>query len=232
MTVDEIKEILKRKAVIFHTGGKRPTQELLESWIGRVSWKQQDEDLPLDIIGGNMLPIATIFLKGIPFCPVELLGMELVTIFMSEEIWDNLIAEDLSPWFTIRTYKSLDDLVPCEYKSDMMNPFPIMPKFVENDFPTWDGGGIPSAIEDVILKLENTDGIDYFDDICEEIYGQHKLGGYPAFCQSGHWFGEGYSFVLQISSDEKAKFNIVDSGNFYFYYNPQKADWKVYCDFY
>ncbi len=232
MTIDEIKEQLKRKSVIFHTGNKRPTKELLESWIGSVSWRQQDEEIPVDAIGKQMLPIATIFLKGIPQCSVELLGIELITIFMSEAVWDNLVAEDLSPWFTIRTYQSLDGLVSCEHQSELIRPFPLTPELVENDFPTWDGGGIPAEIADIILEMEDTDGIEYFDDICEEIYSQHKIGGYPSFCQSGHWFGEDYPFVLQISSDEKAGFNIVDSGSFYFYYNPKKADWKVYCDFY
>lgn len=100
--------------------------------------------MPIDSFGKCMLPVATIFLNGIPFCLTELLDTELVTIFMSENIWDNLVAEDLSYWFAIRTYKSLGDLVSCEYKSDLMKPFPLTPQLVENDYPTWDGGGIPS----------------------------------------------------------------------------------------
>jgi uncharacterized protein YwqG len=232
MTIDEIKEILRRKAVVFHTGGKRPAKEPLESWVGCVSWKRQDEGVPMDVSGKEMLPIAAIFLKELPFCPPELSGVALVTIFMSDDVFDNLAAEDLSPWFAIRTYESLDDLVPCEYKSGLIKPFPLTPQLVENDFPTWDGGGIPSHIEDIILEMENKNDIEYFDDICEENYAQHKIGGYPAFIQSGYWFGEDYPFVMQISSDEKADFNIVDSGSFYFYYNPQKSNWKVYCDFY
>lgn len=232
MTVDEIKQILKRQAVIFKTGEKRPSKELLESWIGNVCWKQKNEDVPCDSAGSKMLPVATIFFKDLPFCPIELLGIELVTIFMSENIWDNLVEEDLSPWFSIRTYKSMDDLVSCEYTSDLIKPFPLTPQLVNNDFPGWDGGGIPDEIEDAILEMEDTQDIDYFEDICEEMYSQHKVGGYPAFCQSGYWFGEDYAFVLQISSDEKADFNIVDSGSFYFFYNPKIEDWKVYCDFY
>ena len=39
MTIDEIKRILQRKAVIFETGGFRPTNEIGESWIGAVKWK-------------------------------------------------------------------------------------------------------------------------------------------------------------------------------------------------
>lgn len=232
MTVKEVKEKLSKKAIIFETGGKRPTGELLESWIGSVCWQHEGESLPKDKRENNMISIATIFLNNLPLLPAELAGIELITIFMSEDVWDNLISEDLSPWFCIRTYRSLEQLIYCNYQTDMIKPFPLTPHLVENDFPCWDGGGIPEEIEDIILQLETTEGIDYFDDICEEIYARHKVGGYPAFCQSGFSFGNGYEFVMQISSDEKALFNIVDSGNFYFFYNSQKSDWKVYCDFY
>lgn len=232
MTVKEIKETLKRTAVIFETGGKRPTGELQESWIGSVCWQQEGENIPKDRSGNNMIPIATIFLNDFSFLPLELSGIELVTIFMSKDIWDNLISDDLSPWFCIRTYRSLEQLVPCKYQTDMIKPFPLIPQLVENDYPCWDGGGISEEMEDIILQLETTEGVDYFDDICEEIYAQHKVGGYPAFCQSGYSFGDGYEFVIQISSDAKAMFQIVDSGKFYFFYNSRKSDWKVYCDFY
>ena len=232
ITVKQIKEKLSKKAIIFQTGGKRPTGELLESWIGSICWKYDSEKFPKDKNGNNMIPITTIFLKDLPFLPLELYGIELITISMSQDVWDNLISEDLSPWFCIRTYSSLEQLVKCKYQTDIIKPFPLIPKLIENDYPCWDGGGIPLELEDMILQLETTEGIDYFDDICEKIYGEHKVGGYPAFCQSGYYFGNGYEFVLQISSDAKALFNIVDSGNLYFFYNPQKHDWKVYCDFY
>lgn len=232
MTVKEIKEKLAKKAVVFETGGKRPTGDLLESWIGSVCWQHEGETIPKDKSGNDLAPIATIFLKDLPFLPLELTGIELLTILMSKDVWNNLISEDLSPWFCIRTYSSLDKLVPCKYQTDMIKPFPLIPQLIDNDYPCWDGGGIPEEMEANILQLETTEGIDYFDDICEEIYAQHKVGGYPAFCQSGYSFGNGYEFVMQISSDAKALFNIVDSGKLYFFYNPQISDWKVYCDFY
>jgi len=48
MTVKEVKEKLSKRANIFETGGKRPTGELLESWIGSVRWQHEDESLPID----------------------------------------------------------------------------------------------------------------------------------------------------------------------------------------
>ena len=41
----------------------------------------------------------------------------------------------------------------------------------------------------------------------------HKVGGYPAYIQPGNW-DKRYEFIFQISSDEKARFNIVDSEAF------------------
>ena len=231
MTIGEIKNSLKRKAVVYDTGGKRPSNELLESWIGNVKWKSPKEILPVDMNGKDMLPIATIFLKGLPFCPDELQEIELITIFISEKFWNNLVNDDLSQWFSVRTYKTLDGLVPCEYEP-IMKPFPLTPQLVENDYPMWDGGGIPPHIFDNIIKMEENDGIDYHEDIFEDNSAKHKVGGYPAFCQPGIWFGEDYPFVMQISSDVKAGFNIVHDGSFYFFYNPNKEDWKVHCDFY
>lgn len=43
-----MKEKLSKKAIIFETGGKRPTSELLESWIGSVCWHHEGESLPKD----------------------------------------------------------------------------------------------------------------------------------------------------------------------------------------
>jgi uncharacterized protein YwqG len=107
----------------------------------------------------------------------------------------------------------------------------LQPKLVENDYPAWDSYDIPETIGEEIFRLEEGN-VDYFDDICEEMYSEHKIGGYAAFCQSGVNFGEDYTFVMQISSDEKANYNIVDSGSFYCYKNSKTKEWKLHCDFY
>ena len=65
MTIEEIKEKLGKKAVIFQTGGIRPTKDLLESWIGCVCWKKATELLPADKNGKTMQPIATLFIKKV-----------------------------------------------------------------------------------------------------------------------------------------------------------------------
>ena len=229
MTMEEIKEKLARKAVTFQTGGIRPTKELLESWIGCVRWKKPGEGIPNDKNGNEMIPIATLFIKDLPYIPEHLQGIELITVFMAENVFDHLrVVED---YFCIRAYESLEQLESCEWMASIMKAFPLVPKLIENDYPIWVGGGIPDEIEDEILRLEDEEDLDYYEDIYEESYRVHKVGGYPSFVQPGAWF-DGYEFVFQIASDEKAQFNIVDSGNFYFFYNKEKKAWKVYCDFY
>lgn len=227
MNIDEIKAQLVRQATIFATGGIRPTHDLLESWIGFVGWSLPEEQRPKEF-----QPLATLFLKELPFVPESLQSIELLTVFIHEEIFHHLIEDDLSRFFEIRVYTSLKGLIQRNWQHDHIRAFPLMPKLIVNDYPSWDGGGIPCEVEDEILRLENDEELDYFDDIVEEIYAVHKIGGYPAFCQSGHDYGEDYPFVLQIASDEKAYFNIVDSGNFYFFFNPTLKEWRVHCDFY
>lgn len=41
MNIDEIKNILRRKAVNFQTDEFRTTNEIGESWIGTVKWKSR-----------------------------------------------------------------------------------------------------------------------------------------------------------------------------------------------
>lgn len=232
MTIDEIKTLLRKKAIIYHSEGGKSLGETDESWIGSVRWKQAGEGFPVDRTGETMIPLATFFLDGLPYRPKALSGIGLVTVFMSTAIWENLGEEDLSPWFVIRAYTSITELVPCEYSSSIIRAFPLRPELVENDFPEWDGGGIPEELESRIVAMEDAKGIEYYEDIHEGGYAFHKIGGYPSFCQSGFLFGGGYDFVMQIVSDDKAGLNIVDAGNFYFYYHSGKKGWKVYCDFY
>ena len=61
--IENIKKALAKPAIIFETGGKRPTKELLESWIGRIGWKDTDEDLPVDCNGNTMVPLMMLFTK-------------------------------------------------------------------------------------------------------------------------------------------------------------------------
>ncbi|KGA84048.1 hypothetical protein KQ41_04465 [Lysinibacillus fusiformis] len=227
MSIKHIQSQLAKQATIFQTGGFRPTHGLLESWIGYVGWSLLEEDRPSDF-----QPLATLFLKDLPYVPQALQPFQLVTLFVHENIFDHLMEDDLSTYFEIRVYTTLENLVQRDWQHDRIRAFPLQAKHIHNDYPVWDGGGIPAQIEEDILRLEHEEGLNYFDDILEDLYPQHKIGGYPTFCQSGYEFGEDTPFVFQIASDAKAQLNIVDNGNFYFFYNPTEQTWRAYCDFY
>lgn len=231
--IEEIKMVLRKKAVIFETGGIKPTCELGESWIGKVAWQNPGETLPMGQNNKPMVPIATMFVEESNYIPEALQGIKLITVFMDFEFWNNLGAGDYKDFFEIRTYTSLDNLEKCDYTSEEILPFPLVAKKVENEFPQWeDLGDSNEPLFDIILKLEKDEGVDYYTDIFEENNSCHKFGGYPSTIQGGMCFDDGYEFVMQISSDEKADMNIVDGGNFYFAYNKETKTWRVGCDFY
>ena len=93
--------------------------------------------------------------------------------------WDNL-----EKYFVIRTY-STTTLVECKWNNKHIKSFPLIEEYVNNDYPEWDNGGIPDDLFEMICEMENSDEVNYYDDIVEEMYSQHKIGGYPNFIQSG-----------------------------------------------
>lgn len=233
--IEKVRQRLRKKAVIFQTGGIRPTHQLGESWIGNVRWQKTGETQPMCTnVNFPMAALATIFIPESDYVPKELAGIKLITIFIDDALWDNLADEDLSKYFVIKTYEDLEGLVPCDYfDEEMMLSFPLVPKYVENEFPCHvDIGTESKEIEDIISKLRNENGIEYYVDIFDNNEKVHKLGGYPSTIQSTIHFKKGCKFVMQISSDPKADMNIVDDGNFYFGYNPETKEWSVQCDFY
>lgn len=229
--IDEIKRMLVKKATSFTTGGFKPTNSDTESWIGKVYLYKDGESIPMDNDGKRMLPLLQLYLEGLPFIPDALKGTKVVTVFISENM-PMEISNNGDNWL-IREYKEKDTLVNKNLlnPSSFLKPFPLKSNLIDEDYPVWDSGDIPLEICDELLKMENSGEIsDYYDYM--ECSGGHKIGGYPEYIQSGVDFGDGYEFVLQIASDEKANLNIIDSGNIYLAKNSQTGDWKLYCDFY
>jgi len=228
--ISEIKNALRKKALGFETGGIRPTNQLGESWIGKVCWQAQGDTWPLGEDGEKMIPLATLFVDGSEYIPNSLKDIKMINIFVDVALLDNLAEDSYKKWFKIYTYESLDNLVKCDYTSEQLIPFTLTPQVIDNEFPEWEDVG--DELLDIISAMEENDNIEYYRDIYEDNYHSHKIGGYPSTIQGGLEYGEGYEFVLQISSDEKAEFNIVDGGNFYFGYNSTTKEWEVRCDFY
>lgn len=230
-TIEQIKKLLVKQAVELTTGGFKPTNSMTESWVGRVYLYKTDEEIPLDNHGDLMIPVFQLCLDDLPLIPNALKDTRALTVFISKDL-----PMDLTPngenWL-IREYGMDDELTVKDLANpdSWIKPFPLKPQIVAEDYPVWDGGGIPGEIAAEILALEDSGAIDDYFDVTENHYG-HKVGGYPSFCQSDIDFGEGFEFVMQIASDEKAHLNIVDSGTIFLAKNVQTGAWKYYCDFY
>lgn len=230
MEIEQIQQKLQRSATKFTAGGFRPTNELTESWMGKVFLFREDEAIPLNNRGQPMMPLAQIYLKNLPFVPKELAGIELVSIFISSVLPKPF--DKMSENWLIREYTSIDNLIRKDVSpsESFLKPFPLKPEFIQNDFPLWDGGGVPYDLEKEILSLEKSGIIDSYYDIVEHCY-EHKIGGYPSFCQSGIDFGKGFKFVLQICSDPKLNLNVIDNGSLMFAKNSSTGEWVLYYDF-
>jgi hypothetical protein len=231
MNIKEIQEKLAKKAVEFETGGFKPANTADESWIGRVYLYGQYEYIPLDKNKNMMLPLFQLSLKNLPFVPEILKDTKAITVFIAKNFPVDFKSNGDS--WVLREYKITDELIVKDLKNSQsyIKPFPLKANFIEKDFPVWDGGGIPVELEGEILKLESSGEIESYYDIVENHY-MHKLGGYPTFCQSGVDFGEDFEFVFQISSDEKARLNIIDRGTIFLAKNRKTGEWKYYSDFY
>lgn len=258
--IAEIRTKLAKPITHFQTGGFRPTGDKTESWIGRVFLCRPDEKKPVvDSNGKPLYALAQFYLPDLPFVPESLKHITWLVVFMGEELpyikgqygiekidedgetyveLHSELGQNGDGWL-IKEYTTDDELVEYEFESfEFMKPFALKPDFKDEDFPLWDGGGIPMDIEDEICELDdfndkdNPNKLSYYNDIVGDDHCYtHKFGGYPSFCQSGVDFGENYQFMFQISSDGKANFNVVDSGSLMFARN-DKGDWSLYYDFY
>ncbi len=235
MTIEEIQEQISKPATKFITGGFRPENTIKESWIGKVFAFYENEGIPTDKNGELMIPLGQFYIPELPFIHQNIADTKLITVFISKEFPECL--EEMGDNWLIREYKNIDEIKIKELTNpdSYLKPFPLKPEFVENDFPMWDGGGLSSDMEDEINKLEDDKIIDSYYDITEHTY-EHKIGGYPSFCQPGigdsDGFGTGFEFVFQISSDEKANLNVVDNGSLMFAKNKETEEWSIYYDFY
>ena len=231
--IKELQRKIAREITYFQTGGVRPRGAINECWIGRVFAYAADEELPTDQNGVPMLPLAQFYLPALPYVPQVLDGVKLLAVFISQDLIGKF-DEDMDGLWAIREYKNEGELVIKELSNprSQIRPFPLQPKFAADDTPVWDGGGLEPNVVHEILELKRSVGL-YYSDITAglEYYNCTKLGGYPSFYQSGVSFGEGYQFVFQISSDEKANFNVIDGGSLMFAKNPQSGAWSLYYDF-
>lgn len=235
MTIKEVKEKISKDTTIFKVGGFRPENTIQESWIGKVSVYKADEVIPTDKNGELMFPLAQVYIPNLPFIHSKLSNTKILTIFISSEYPECF--EKMGENWVIREYDNLDEIT----IKDLSNPKSFIKQFPlkaekKQDCPIWDGGGLSSEMEDEIIQLENNGIIESYYDIAEFHQYEHKIGGFPSYCQPGigidEGFGDGFEFVFQITSDEKINLNVIDSGSLMFAKNDQTNEWSLYYDFY
>lgn len=231
MDIQEIKQRLARPALKLIAGGFRPAGTDDESWLGHVFLFRADEGIPTNKAGEQLLPYAQFYLPALPFNSPALEGVRVLTLFVSNPFPEHF--EPMGDNWLIREYGPDEVLVrkTLPVAGAFLKPFPLKTENVPEDYPLWDGGGVPSELEDEILKLERAGEIQSYYDLVTHTY-EHKIGGYPSFCQSGVDPGEGFEFVFQISSDAKIQLNVVHSGSLMFWKHSVTGEWALYYDFY
>ncbi|ROL80769.1 hypothetical protein BLX41_08690, partial [Pseudomonas protegens] len=184
MDIQDIQRSLARPALKLVAGGFRPTQAMDESWLGRVFLFREDEELPRNRAGETLLPFAQLYLPALPFHSPLLEGVRVLSVFVANPFPEPL--EPMGERWMIREYRDDEVLVHKELAAPgaFLKPMPIKAEALAEDFPLWDGGGIPDEVEQAILELERSGRIECYYDLISHCY-EHKLGGYPSYCQSG-----------------------------------------------
>jgi len=230
MDLQSLLKQISRPCTVFDVGGFRPANDIEESWLGKVALYSPNEGIPTDKHGNSMMQLGQFFLPTLPYVPVSLSDVSLLTVFISEQLEGD--SDLMDGCWEIREYSDITRLVPKDFatSSSSLKAFPLRQRLVSTDHPVWDGGGLSPAQEDAFLQLECDGEIEDYFDVTSHVYS-HKLGGYPSFCQSGVDLHP-YEFVFQISSDQKIKLNVIDSGSLTFWRHPEDGSWKLYYDFY
>lgn len=171
--IEIVKSQIVRPATIFETGGFKPNNGIAESWIGKIYVFKEDEGIPLDKKGKQMIPLIQLNLTQVEIKPDSISDTKIITVFISENFPVELTPNGEN-WL-IREYDSYDELAikNIELESDFIKPFPLKAQRINEDYPVWDGGGLSDEIEDKILELEESEVIESYYDITENQYG-HK----------------------------------------------------------
>jgi uncharacterized protein YwqG len=209
--IDDFRNQFSRRAIVMEIGGFRPSDIIAASWFGRVNLGVGGEYWPLQD-GQPMMALAQINLTELPFRTPGLEDIDFITVFIGPKL--PVLQESNGSHWVLRTYKTLDDLVPLKKPDSFsyIKPFQMRPKVIENDFPCFED--VPLDIRD---KLHDAYMADQFDNV-----GGFKLGGWPTLIQSEIiWDPQEQSplkaeYVFQIDSSEKANWMWGDCGVGYF----------------
>lgn len=223
---DEMDAIAKRPTIAM-IGGFRPNPDE-KSWFGGnflcstySPWVSDNS--------GNMIPIIQIYVPDLNNGK-ELFGdVELVQVYLNQETLPIGMTKNGNGWI-IKEYKTIENMVSCPTPNDVaiLKSFPIHWELhKEYDYPCWEECWNYVDLDYVNKSEELTE--EFFDDY--DNYNNTKVGGYASYIQSPPSF-DMYNYVFQISSEEKPRFNIADSGNLYFYKSKDNNEWFMHWDCY
>lgn len=220
---------LKRQAVVMEIGGFRSSNEIDESWFGRVKLALPDEAWP-ETEGEPMHAPCQINLTKLPFKPKRLEDIELLTLFIGPT--DLPVDENNGSNWCLRAYPCISDLIELEQvdSSSWIKPFPMRPTLVDEDFP---------CHEDINIELPEELRESYYSHF-NNISG-FKLGGWPTLIQSEIYWAPNNEhpavpeYVFQIDTTEKGNWMWGDGGVGYFgrgtkagHDNEWTIEWQCY----
>lgn len=233
MTLPPELAALARRAAVAQVGGFRPPDPAdLASWMGTVTHAGPGEGWP-EADGEPMHGVLQLLTRDLPVRHRALDGVDLLTLFVAE---DFPVDEPNGVCWCLRTYESVDGLTPLErprrerdprlpkaYDPEL-KPFPLRFSEVE-DWP---------SLDEVPIDLAREWRAHTYED--EHRYPTHiglKVGGWPYCVQSEvYWHERGepvpdVEFVLQVDSDPKVGFVVVDSGVFYVGHRASTGTWHA-----
>jgi len=76
--IEIIKSQIVKQGTIFQTGGFKPAYSISESWIGKIYLFKEDEGIPLDKNGIQMIPLIQINLKNVPVKPKSISNTKVI----------------------------------------------------------------------------------------------------------------------------------------------------------
>ncbi len=216
-------------------GGFRPknTEDRCASWWGGNFLSMEGEGIPrCDASGNEMLPIFQVKTDELPFVPEFLDGITLMTLWFdpeTEHIWE---AKN-GTGFVIRTYGSLDNLVPVGlgYRQHKTLPtFPIRWHLHNHDLPDWEdfADQIPSSV-----ACQN-DSSWFFDHAGFEARATLqqtmpiKIGGHAQWWQSPQEV-EDSKFGFFLDSTPRGSFGFPAGGNANFFFGANGWEMRVDC---
>lgn len=214
------------KPAIFGTlgGGAAPAGRIASMWGGDF-FGDVGETVPVSSgTGRAMRPLVQIRMDELSEVPACFSGLALLTLWVDVKA---VFADDdgAGTGFVIRTYATLDDLVPIGPVTPGSKTLPVLPitwRALVLEQPHWDDivSQIPASI------AESDEEAWFFDSryaavtepLCETC--PVKLGGWPNWIQNSVWPADG-EFYFQVDATDKGKFSLGDGGSMYLFRTPR-----------